>query len=168
LILVVITFSFYFFLWVGGPGGSLLSATFRLSTAIGWLLASGVPFVIGASLLLCSDQTRNRIVEYLRTRGDVKFAYLFMSYIVLTALVMMSISVAGLVVVSYGTIAILGVLPQLLGLALLISLIMTPIYVLVAIVFDSMSKSIVIGFFLSIAIVATTGQPGFPTNYPEI
>lgn len=168
LILVVMTFSFYFFLWVGGPGYSPLSATFNLARAIGWLLATGVPFVIGASLLLCSDQTRNKIVEHLRTRGEVRFSYLFVSYIAMTIAIMVLISVAGLVVVSSGNIAILGVLPQLLGIVLLISLIVTPIYAFVAIVLDSMSKSIVIGFFLSIAIVATTGQPGFPANYPEI
>ncbi|MBE0525861.1 MAG: hypothetical protein IH631_02895 [Candidatus Thorarchaeota archaeon] len=31
-----------------------------------------------------------------------------------------------------------------------------------------MSKSIVIGFFFSIALVSATGQPGFPINYAEI
>jgi hypothetical protein len=54
------------------------------------------------------------------------------------------------------------------GITLLISLFLIPVYSLFAIEFDSMSKSIAIGFFFSIALVFTTGPPGFPTNQPEI
>ena len=83
---------------------------------------------------------------------------------------MAAVSLTGLLIAvsASGNIAVLGVLPQLVGITLFLSLILTPIYALIAIEFDSMSKSIVMGFFLTIALVATTGQPGYPTNYPEV
>lgn len=170
LILMAIAFAFYFSMGGSGIGYSPLNATFNIAGTIGWLLASGFPFVIGASLILCSDQTRNNIVAHTRTHEKIKFSYLFVSFIVLTLVVMAAVSFAGLLIAVNvsGNIAILGVLPQLVGITLFLSLLLTPIYALIAIEFDSMSKSIVIGFFLSITLVATTGQPRFPTNYPEV
>ena len=167
---MAIAFAFYFFMGGSGIGYSPLNATFNIAGTIGWLLASGFPFVIGASLILCSDQTRNNIVAHTRTNEKMKFSYLFFSFIVLTLVVMAAVSFAGLLVaVSVsGNIVIIGVLPQLVGITLFLSLLLAPIYALIAIQFDSMSKSIVIGFFLSIALVATTGQPRFPINYPEV
>jgi len=170
LILVAVVFGFYFLIGGSGTWFSPLGATFSMARTIGWLLATGFPFVIGSSLLLCSDQTRNSIVEHTQTHEEVKFSYLFVSYTILTLVVMSAVSFTGLLiaVIAAGNVAILGIFPQLVGITLLISLLLTPIYALIAIEFDSMSKSIVIGFFLSIALVATTGQPGYPTNYPEV
>jgi len=170
LFLMAVAFAFYFLM--GGSGGwyGPINAIFSISRTISWILATGFPFVTGSSLLLCSDQTRNNIVERTRTGKEIKFSYLFVSYIVLTLVVMALVSVAGLVigVIASGNVAVLSFIPQLLGITLFISLLLTPIYAIIAIQFDSMSKSITIGFFLSIALVAATGQPGFPTNYPEI
>ncbi len=170
LILMAIAFAFCFLMGGRSTGYSPLNATFSIARAIGWLLATGFPFVIGFSLLLCSNQTRNNIVAYTRTHEKMKFSYLFVSFTVMTLVVMAAVSFAGLLIaVSVsGNIAILGVLPQLVGITLFLSLLLTPIYALIAIEFDSMSKSIVIGFFLSIALVATTGPPRFPINYPEV
>ena len=170
LILMAIAFGFYLPLGVSGTWYSPLKATFNIAGTIGWLLASGFPFVIGASLILCSDQTRNNIVERTRTGEEVRFSYLFVSYTILIQVVMALISFAGLVVAASaaGNVTILVVLPQLVSITLFLSLLLTPIYVIIALEFDSMSKSITIGFFLSIALVATTGQPRYPVNYPEI
>ena len=166
LVLMAVAFS-YFFLVGGGAWFSPMSATFSVARNIGWLIALGFPFVIGASLLLCSDQTRNNIVEYEQTHEEVKFSSFFVSYTILILVVMAAVSFLGLLIGVYvsGNVEILGVLPQLVGITLLISLLLTPVYSLFAIEFDSMSKSIVIGFFFSIAIVAATGQPGFPTDF---
>jgi hypothetical protein len=170
LFLMAVAFAFYFVMGGGGGWYSPLYAIFSIARTIGWILATGFPFVIGASLLLCSDQTRNNIVERTRTGEEVRFSYLFVSYTILTLVVMTLVSVAGLVigVSASGNVAILSVLPQLLGITLFISLLLTPIYTIIAIQFDSMSKSITIGFFISIALVAATGQPGFSSGYPEI
>lgn len=170
LILMAVAFGFYFFIGGSGTWYSPLDATFNVAGTIGWLVATGFPFVIGASLILCSNQTRNNIVERTRIHKEVKFSYLFVSFIVLILIVMAAVSFAGLVIAvnASGNVTVLGVLPQLIGITLFISLLLTPVYALIAIEFDSMSKSIVIGFFLSIALVATTGQPRYPTNYPEI
>jgi uncharacterized Tic20 family protein len=169
LILVAIIFALYFLVGSGNDWYSPLNAIFTVSRAIGWLLATGVPFVIGASLILCSDQTRNNIVEYAQTHEEVKFSYLFVSYMILISVVMVLVSFTGLAVgaSASGNIAILGVFPQLVGITLLISLILTPAYSLFAIEFDSMSKSIVLGFFISIGIIVATGTPGYPMYYLE-
>lgn len=170
LILMVVAFGFYFLMGGSGEWYSPLGAVFSISRTIGWLLATGFPFVIGSSLILCSDRTRNNIVEYSQTHEEVKFSRLFASYMVLILVVMALISFAGLAigVSASGNVEIIGVLPQLVGITLLISLFLIPVYSLFAIEFDSMSKSIVIGFFISIALVFSTGQPGFPINYAEI
>lgn len=170
LFLMAVAFAFYFVMGGGGGWYSPLNAIFSIARTIGWILATGFPFVVGASLFLCSDQTRNNIVERARTNEEVKFSYLFVSYLILTLVVMTLVSVAGLVigVSASGNVAILSVLPQLLGITLFISLLLTPIYTIIAIQFDSMSKSITIGFAISIALVAATGQPGFSSGYPEI
>lgn len=165
LFLMAVVFSYYF-LMGGSAWDSSLNATFSVAETIGWLFASGFPFVIGASLLLCSDQTRNNIVEYEQTHEKVKFSSLFISYTILILVVMTAVSFLGLLIGANasGNFEILGVLPQLVGITLLISLLLTPVYSLFAIEFDSMSKSIAIGFFISIALVFTTGPPGHPTN----
>jgi len=170
LFLMVVAFGFYFVMGGSSTWYTPLNAVFNLAGTIGWLLATGFPFVIGASLILCSDQTRNNIVERTRTGEEVRFSYLFVSYTILTLVVMALVSFAGLVIggISSGDMTILSVLPQVLGITLFLSLLLTPIYAIIAIQFDSMSKSITIGFILSIALVAVTGQPRVPTNYPEI
>ncbi|TFH04530.1 MAG: hypothetical protein E4H14_14535, partial [Candidatus Thorarchaeota archaeon] len=96
LILMVVAFGFYFLMGGSGEWYSSLSATFSLSRTIGSLLATGFPFVIGASLILCSDRTRNNIVEYSRTHEEVKFSRFFISYMVLILVVMALVSFAGL------------------------------------------------------------------------
>ena len=167
LILMVAAFGYYFLVGSGGDWYSPLNATFSVARTIGWLLATGFPFVIGASLLLCSDRTRSNIVERTQTHEEVKFSSLFFSYTVLILVVMTAVSILGLLIAAFvsGNVGIIGVLPQLLGITLLISLLLTPVYSLFAIEFDSMSKSIVIGFFFSIGLVVATGLPGFPGDF---
>ena len=170
LVLMAVAFSYYFLMGGGGAWFNSLSTTMSVARTIGWLFALGFPFVIGSSLLLCSDQTRNNIVEYEQTHEEVKFSSLFISYTMLILVVMAAVSFLGLLVgVSVsGNIEILGVLPQLVGITLFISLFLTPVYSLFAIEFDSMSKSIVIGFFISIALVVATDPLGQSMNYPEV
>jgi len=169
LILLVAAFGIFFVIG-GGYGGPSLRATFSAAGIIGWLLATGFPFVMGASLIFCSEQTHNNIAEYTQTRENFKFSKLFVSYVILVLVSMALLSFAGLVVttIASGYASILLVLPQLLGITLFISLLLAPIYLLIALVFDNARRSIIMGFILSIVLMIITGSPRFPVNYPEV
>ena len=77
LILTIIASGLFFVTGGSGEWYSSLSSTYSIAAIIGWLLASGFPFVIGSSLILCSDQTRNKIVEKAMTNEGIRFSYLF-------------------------------------------------------------------------------------------
>lgn len=170
LILTVFAFGLFFIMWGGGGWYSSFGSLFNMAVTVGCLLATGFPFVMGSSLILCSNQTRNRIVEKTKANGKVTFSDLFMAYLILNLSVMSLIVFVSLVIAisASGYLSLIGVLPQLLGITLGISLFLTPIYVLIALEFDSMKKSIAMGFFLAIALNFATGFPRFPVNYPEI
>jgi hypothetical protein len=153
-----------------GEWFSSLDSTFSIAATIGWILTTGFPFIMGSSLILCSIQTKNRIVERTRSTGKIRFSYLFMTYLILVLSVMALIAFVGLLIAAgaSGYLALMGILPQLLGITLGISLLLTPIYTLIALELDSMKKSIGLGFFLAVVLNFITGIPRFPVNYPEI
>jgi len=170
LILTIVALGLFYLMGGSGEWYSSLSSIMSIAVIIGWLLSSGFPFVIGSSLILCSDQTRNKIVEKATTDEGIRFSYLFAAFLILNLSVMSLIVFIGLVI-GIGTSGYLGLivmLPQLLGITLGISLLLIPIYTLIAIEFDNMKKSIGIGFFLSIALNFATGFPRFPVSYPEV
>jgi hypothetical protein len=168
--LIVVAAFGYFLLTSGSYAPSYIDALFTVAASIGWLIATGLPFLLGASLIICSEQTKNNIAERMSKGGKVRFLLLFVSYTLLIMISMAIISLAGLLFAFFttGSLAILQLLPQLLILSLVVSFLISPAYLLLALSVDSTRLSIIIGLAFSFAIIIATGTPRYPVNHPEI
>ncbi|MBN2228771.1 MAG: hypothetical protein JW779_04185 [Candidatus Thorarchaeota archaeon] len=63
-----------------------LSLLFSFVTSMGWFIATGLPFVVGASLVFCSKETQNSISAKMNTEYQVRFSIVFVSYLILMLL----------------------------------------------------------------------------------
>ncbi len=159
----------FFVLWISGSRPAL-ETIYRIANYIGWLLFTGIPFVVGASLLFGSQESHRSIADSAQKGSKVNFASLFITYVVLTLLVMAVAVVIGFVFafVFSDPLWILGALPYMLVLTLAISLLLCPIAAFLALAIDQWKTSTVLGISIFLAVGLATGQPGFPVNYPEI
>ncbi|MCK4244674.1 MAG: hypothetical protein KAX20_03515 [Candidatus Omnitrophica bacterium] len=166
---IVLASCAFFALWIGGHS----SPIFRIAGYIGyigWLLFTGIPFVVGASLLFGSQEAHHNIADSTQKGSKVNFASLFTTYIVLTLLVMAVAVVIGfaLGLLLPAPVQILGALPYMLALTLAISLLLCPIAAFLALTADQWKTSTVLGIAMFLAVGLATGAPRLPVNYPEI
>jgi len=159
----------FFVLWIGGSRPPL-ETIFGIAGYIGWFFVTGIPFVVGASLLFGSQESHRNIADSTQRGSKVSFASLFITYVVLTLLVMAVAVVIGFVFafVFSDPLRILGALPYMLVLTLAISLLLCPIAAFLALAVDQWKISTILGIAIFLAIGLTTGMPRFPVNYPEI
>lgn len=163
--------SFAFFaLSLYGIRGYSLDAVFRATEYLGWIFATGFPIVLTAAFLFCSEKSHERFVQATLQKHRLRFIPLFLTYLLFSC-VMMSLAV------SIGVILLIGItssaqvafyLPQLVGAALVVTLIFSPIPVLVAMGMDGCKSAIPLGMGLFTAITVATGQPHYPLAYPEL
>ena len=158
-----------FVLPIGGSR-SPLATIFVIADYVGWLFVTGIPFVVGASLLFGSQESHRNIASSTQKGSKVSFASLFTTYAVLTLVVMAVAVVIGFVFASVFSdpLQILGALPYMLVLTLAISLLLCPIAAFLALAVDQWKTSTALGISIFLAIGLATGTPGFPVNYPEI
>ncbi len=166
---IVLASCAFFVLGIGGSSAPLF-IIFRIASYVGWMLVTGIPFVVGASLLFGSQESHRNIADSTQKDSKVSFASLFITYAVLT-LLMMAIAVAigfaiGLLLPA--PVQILGALPYMLILTLTISLLLCPIAAFLALAIDQWKTGAVLGIAIFLAVGLATGTPGFPVNYPEI
>ncbi len=166
---IVIVTCVIFALGMGNGGGSLENL-FGIARYIGYLFATGIPFIAGASFLFCSKETQNNIVESIRKSRNIRFARLFIPYIVMTMLMMALAVMIGFVFIipSLTPLQIMSYLSSLLVPTLVVSLLVCPIAAFLALIIDDWKTSAILGVLLFFAITLATGSPGFPVNYPEI
>lgn len=159
----------FFLVSSGGYGPSSLEGLFNIAGGIEWLLITGVPFLFGASLLFSSQETKNNIAET-TSKGEVKFFHLFVTFLILILFSTSIISIIGVSFVAFmpGNSMIFQYLLPVIGVTLLLSLLMTPIYLLLALAVDNNRISIIIGLVISLAAIIAFGQPRYPVNYPEV
>ncbi len=158
-----------FFVVMMGRGGGPVYELFGIARYIGNLFVFGIPFIVGASLLFASQETQNSIVDSIRKRRNVRFVLLFIPYVVLTLFMMVLAVVIGFVVtiLSLSPIQMIGFLPYMLVSTFVVSLLVCPIAVFLALIIDDWKVSTVLGVLLFFAISLATGTPN-PVNYPEI
>lgn len=151
-------------------GGWLTIAIYMVSSYFGWLCVTGIPFFMGAALLFSSNKSKRNFVDSDERGNQVHYYALFISYAILTMILMTFITIASLVfVIGMRTaLAILFLLPIILAPTLLISLLLCTIASLIAIALDDWKRSTVIGFLIFVVISFVTGFPRVPSNYPEI
>ena len=168
-IVIVIVTCVIFVLRVGSGGGHLENL-FGIARYIGYLFAFGIPFIVGASFLFGSQETQNNIVDSIRKSRNVRFARLFIPYIVMTLLMMTLAVMIGFVFIipSLNPIQLMSYLSSLLVSTLVVSLLVCPIAAFLALIIDDWKTSAFLGVLLFFAITLATGSPGFPVNYPEI
>ncbi len=159
----------FFVLWIGGHSATL-PTIFRIAGYIGYLLFTGIPFVVGASLLFGSQESHRNIADSTQKGSKVSFASLFTTYVVLTLLVMAVAVVIGFAIglVLPAPIQILGALPYMLALTLAISLLLCPMAAFLALAADQWKISTALGITMFLAVGLATGAPRLPVNYPEI
>ncbi len=147
-----------------------LATIFGIASYIGWLFITGIPFAVGASLLFGSQESHRNIADSTQEGSKVSFASLFITYVVLTLVVMAVAVVIGFVSASVFSdpLQILGALPYMLVLTLAISLLLCPIAAFLALAIDQWKTSTALGISIFLAVGLATGTPGFPVNYPEI
>ncbi len=113
IVIVIITSSFFTPIVGGGdPVGKLLG----VAGSVGYMFATGIPFIVGASLLFSSQETQRNIVDSKRKSGNIQFALLFIPYAVMTMLVMALVVLIGFVFIvpSLPPLQIFGFLSSLL------------------------------------------------------
>ena len=171
IIWLILLFSISAFFLVGYSGHGLGSIDwlFLMAGGIEWLFITGIPFLFGASLLFSSQETKNNIAEK-TSKGEVKFSHLFVVFILLIFFSMSIISVVGVSLIAFvpGNSVIFQYLLSVLGVTLLLSLLMSPIYLLLALAVDNTRISIIVGLVISFALIIAFGQPRFPVRYPEV
>jgi len=166
---IVLASCAFFVLWIGGSRAPL-DTIFGIAGYIGWFFVTGIPFVVGASLLFGSQESHRNIADSTQEGRKVSFASLFITYAALTLLVMAVAVVIGFMFafVFSDPLRILGALPSLLVLTLAISLLLCPIAAFLALAIDHWKTSTVLGILMFLAVGLATGMPRFPVNYPEI
>jgi hypothetical protein len=167
--LVVIPTCAFFIL--GMPrGGAPLEKLFGVVGYIGYMFATGIPFVVGASLLLTSPETQNKIADSIIEGKKMSFRSLFTSFIIIMLLMMTIVVLSGL---SFVLLSLpLGMIPLTLF-ALLVStfaatLLVCPIVAFLTMTVDNWKISTFLGILLFLAIALATGTPGYPVDYPEL
>ncbi len=150
-------------------GGESVYQTFLIARYVGLLLGTGLPLVVGASFLICSEEVKQRIVET-ETQGEsVGFGALFGGYLVLTLFFMTLVTLFKFCVtgVITGGLEILPFIPQMLLVTCLLTGLLSPIAVVLAVALDSPKINALAGLGVFCSLLLTTGQPGFPVNLPE-
>lgn len=168
---IVIGTCVIFVLGIGGSGGGgTVGWLFGVARYIGYLFAFGVPFIVGASFLFGSQETQNSIVDSIQKDRNMRFARFFISYVVVTLFVMTVAVLIGFVfIIPYLLpLQILGYFSSILVSTLVVSFLVCPITVFLALTIDDWMNSTALGVLLFFAITLATGLPGYPVNYPEI
>ena len=100
----------------------------------------------------------------------MRFARLFISYVVVTLFVMTVAVLIGFVfIIQYLLpLQILGYFLSILVSSLIVSFLVCPITVFLALTIDDWMNSTALGVLLFFAIALATGLPGYPVNYLEI
>ena len=93
---IVLASCAFFVLWIGGSRPPL-ETIFGIAGYIGWLFVTGIPFVVGASLLFGSQEFHGNIADSTQKGSKVSFASLFITYAALTLLVMAVAVVIGFI-----------------------------------------------------------------------
>lgn len=166
---IVLASCAFFMLWIGGHSEAQ-HTIFRIAGYIGYLFFTGIPFVVGASLLFGSQEFHRNLADSTQKGSKVSFASLFTTYVVLTLLVMAVAVVIGFMFafVFSDPLQILGALPYMLALTLAISLLLCPVAAFLALAVDQWKTSTVLGIVMFLAVGLATGWPRLPVNYPEI
>ena len=161
--------STFFFVANSSRGPGDIDSLFAIAAGIGWLLITGIPFLFGASLLFTSQETKNNIVEKM-SKGNVKFSHLFVIFIILILFNMAVVTVIGFSLASLisGNSMMFQYLLPVLGVTLLLSVLLSPIYLLLALAVDNIRISIIVGLVISFATIIAFGLPRFPVNYSEV
>jgi hypothetical protein len=162
---------FVFFIVFANPRGiSPLSILFCAAYYIAWLLGTGLPIIIIAAQLFGSKLTKTKIVDAEAEKKLNNFLYLFLPYLIITLLIMSAGVIAGycFIVFSSGVFEALVYTPQLLASTLFLTLLVSPMCLLLSLMLDDKKLSIAIGTALLLILTLTTGTPGFPMNYAEL
>jgi hypothetical protein len=151
-------------------GGAPLEKLFGVVGYIGYMFATGIPLVAGASFLLTSPETQNKIADSIIKGKKMSFRSLFTSLIIIMLCVMTIITLGGLSFVLSSL--PLGMIP-LIFFALLVStfaatLLVCPIVAFLTMTVDNWKISTFLGILLFFAITLATGTPGYPVKYPEL
>ncbi|TFG31692.1 hypothetical protein EU527_11905 [Candidatus Thorarchaeota archaeon] len=167
--LIVLAISTFFFVMNTSHSPGPLDLLFAVSASIGWVIVIGLPFLLGASLLFSSELTQNNIAEK-ASKEKIRFLPLFIVYLILMSLSITIIALIGVMVVPLilGNPSIIQYLPQVLGLSIIISVLIAPIYLLLALSVDNVRLAVLFGLAASFAVIIAFGQPRYPVNYPEI
>lgn len=165
---VIVTCAFFTLLM--GSWIDPLRQLFGVAHYIGYMFVTGIPFVVGASLLFSSSKTQNNIADSLRKGTKVSFASLFVPYVIMLLLMMIFIVTSGFVII-FSSLPF-GWIPWsfffLLIITLAVSLLVCPIAVFLALAVDDLRISTFFGIMLFLAIAWATGFPGYPVDYPTL
>ncbi len=149
----------------------MLQTLFSIADNVCWTVATGFLSAVGASLFLCSKEIQNNIAKKMSSGSQVRFSIVFLSFIILMLITTLAVCLVcfaiGFVNIELD-LAIFQFLPQLLFVSLLLTLLISPIYALLALSLDSVKLSLLVGLSVSFIILILTGFPGNPSRYPEI
>ena len=138
---VIVTCAFFTLLM--GSWIDPLRQLFGVAHYIGYMFVTGIPFVVGASLLFSSSKTQNNIADSLRKGTKVSFASLFVPYVIMLLLMMIFIVTSGFVII-FSSLPF-GWIPWsfffLLIITLAVSLLVCPIAVFLALAVDDLRIS---------------------------
>ncbi|TFG31861.1 hypothetical protein EU527_11440 [Candidatus Thorarchaeota archaeon] len=166
----LLVFSAYMFFFIVNfrYGSGTLDSLFSVFASIGWLIATGLPFLLGSSLLVSGEAAHNGIAKK-ASSNEIRFLPFFVIYLLLMILAIATMAISGITSsLINGNPTIVQYLPHFLGISAIISLLVSPIYLLLALSIDSSRISIVVGLVASVLLMLALGSPRYPVKYPEV
>ncbi|MDF1540101.1 MAG: hypothetical protein P1Q69_14495, partial [Candidatus Thorarchaeota archaeon] len=160
---------------ISGSGGNTLVKAFGVTDFLGWLIGTGVPLSIGASLLLCTKASRTQLLGK-SSFDENHYSSLFLSFTIMSLLCMTVSTLIGFAVRGFNDYLTHDVfeyeffqyIPQVLGSMMIVTLLFIPISMIIITAFDEKKLGLLAGTVLFLSLMIATGVPGFTVNRPEI